>query len=245
MKYPAYDLACCLVFVAPARAAELIEIQDGPALAAYLTRLMPTEETSFEGTLNIISRQQGRRVVPFVSRIRLRDHSWEVTYETFPNGGASPERLTVVHSPSAPNVYYYSKTSGGQDAPPQELSGSQACVPFAQSDFWLADLGRDFFQWPTQRLLPPQMRKGRPCKVLESRPAATSPCPYGKVISWIDNENGAVILAEAYDKQDQRIKEFEVESVAKVDGQWQPQELKIQDLTNRSRTLLKFKLKEE
>jgi hypothetical protein len=157
------------------------------------------------------------------------------------------EKLTVIHSANNPNTYLYtSMTNAGNE--PQKLTSAQACVPFASSDFWLADLGLDFFHWPNQKLLKAEMRRSRPCKVLESRPAANTPCPYSKLISWIDNESGGILYAEAYNQQGKRLKEFNIGSFTKIEGQWHLQSMEIQDLKthgSRSRTLLQFDLEAE
>ena len=45
--------------------------------------------------------------------------------------------------------------------------------PFAGSDFWLCDLGLEFFHWPQQKVLKKEFHRQCACTVLES----TNPNP--------------------------------------------------------------------
>ena len=49
-------------------------------------------------------------------------------------------------------------------------------IPFAGSDFWIADLGLEFFHWPEQKVLKKEFRRNCSCVVLES----TNPNPAAK-----------------------------------------------------------------
>jgi hypothetical protein len=121
-------------------------------------------------------------------------------------------------------------------------------VPFANSDFWLADLGLEFLHWPEQRIVQEariKMRKGRPCKVLESinpRPGAAG---YTRVRSWIDAEKMQPILAEAYAPDNTLIKEFEIGSVTKVNGHWELKNMEMRNAKTDTQTVLEFKYEQK
>jgi hypothetical protein len=115
-------------------------------------------------------------------------------------------------------------------------------TPFANSDFWLADLGLEFFHWPEQRLLKSEMRSGRSCRVLESLNPAPAPGAYARVVSWIDNETSGIVHAEAYDLKNKRLKEFDPKEFKKIKGQWQLQEMRIENNQTGSRTWIEFNL---
>ena len=119
---------------------------------------------------------------------------------------------------------------------------------FAHSDFWLCDLGLEFFHWPAQKVLPktpkmPSLKLGREYTLLES----TNPNPptngYSRVLSWIDKESGGLLQAEAYDAKGEKLKEFWPKSASKVNGQWQVEEIQIRNVQTDSRTRLVFDLK--
>ena len=115
-------------------------------------------------------------------------------------------------------------------------------MPLAGTDFWLIDLGLDFFHWPGQKVLRYEMRRGRSCRVLESTPSPGANLGYGRVLSWIDRESNGLLQAEAYDLNNKLLKEFTVRSIKKVDGVWQVKDMDIRTLTNGSLTRLEFEL---
>jgi hypothetical protein len=60
------------------------------------------------------------------------------------------------------------------------------------------------------------------------------------VLSWIDQESGGVLIAEAYDRAGKILKDFNVRSVKKIEGQYQLQEMEITNDQTHSRTQLEF-----
>ena len=232
----------------------------GLELVQKLILMAPEENSSAKGVLKIRDRNGNTTDVPVACEIRLKNASegdakaWEVTYTAHPGaptgraGQAEPagspgsdrvEKLTIVHTPNRPNEYLYTKAGATE---PQKLAGAQAMIPFAGSDFWLADLGLEFLRWPKQRLLKTEMRKGRWCNVLQSDNPSKSPNGYSRVISWLDKESGGPILAEGYDRTGKLIKEFSIRSLKKVEGVYQLEEMQISSEQTKSRTRLEFDL---
>lgn len=115
-------------------------------------------------------------------------------------------------------------------------------IPFANSDFWVADLGLEFFHWPAQKVLKHEMRRGQACEVLESMNPEPSTNGYSRVVSWIDNDTGGIVHAEAFDAKGKLLKEFNPKEFKKVNGQWQLQEMEIRNVQTGSRTRLEFNL---
>lgn len=132
----------------------------------------------------------------------------------------------------------------------KEVSGWGLMRSFAGTEFWLADLGQDFFGWPDQRLVRKEMRKSRPCKVLESSPSHLLPVPdgvgmtdgYSRVVSWVDSETGGLLRAEAYDLKGRRLKSFSISKVAKVEGRWQLKQMRIYNYSTDRTTFLNFEV---
>jgi hypothetical protein len=123
----------------------------------------------------------------------------------------------------------------------QKLDGGSATNGFAGSDFALMDLGLEFFHWPTQILVTREMRKGRGCDVLESRPARTH--LYSRVLSWIEQESRAqgqpgLLMAEAYDKSGRILKEFEIRGLTKG----QVTDMELRNRQTKTSTRLQFRL---
>ncbi len=117
-------------------------------------------------------------------------------------------------------------------------------TPFAGSDFWVADLGLEFFHWPAQKILPKtaNLKRGRDYTLLESTNPNPSTNGYSRVLSWIDKETGGILEAEAYDASGKLLKEFAPKSFKKINGQWELQEMEIRNVQTGSRTRLEFDL---
>jgi len=238
-------LLCSLSLVRAAGKPVQTSNAEGQALAAELRSLAPAENLEIKGALKIRDGNGKRTTVPFRYQIVVGSTSWQSIYET-QNGGRTPaEKLVVVHADRQPNRYLHSRSTGpGGGVPePAALTGDRAMVPFANSDFWLADLGLEFLQWPEQRIVEEariKMRKSRPCKVRESINPNPGVQGYTRVRSWIDSENHAVILAEAYGPDGKLIKEFEVGGVTKVNGRYEPRDVEMRDARTDSKTVLEF-----
>ncbi|PYK62446.1 MAG: hypothetical protein DME21_06415 [Verrucomicrobia bacterium] len=220
-------------------------IVEGEALAAELRMMKPEENLEVKGFIKIRDGDGKRTKVRFRYQIVVGDKSWQSIYETQPAARRGAEKLIVVKAENQPNRYVILR-SNGTNTPSAEslaMSGDRAMVPFANSDFWLADLGLEFLHWPKQRIVEEakiKMRKGRPCKVLESVNPHPGGAGYTRVRSWIDAKTGKPILAEAYGPDDKLLKEFEVGSLTKVNGQWELKNLEMRNARTDSHTILEF-----
>jgi hypothetical protein len=87
------------------------------------------------------------------------------------------------------------------------------------------------------------MKRSRSCRVLESINPHPVAGGYSRVKSWVDNESHGILLAEAYDVNGNKVKEFAPKDFSKVDGQWQLQEMQISNVQTDSTTTVKFNLK--
>ncbi|MCI0535797.1 MAG: outer membrane lipoprotein-sorting protein [Verrucomicrobiales bacterium] len=200
---------------------------------------VPARPTSLEGVMKIRDASGKRTAVPLQYTIAPEEGGWRCVYETRSTPWRGAERLVIIHRDHRPNEYVHSPAGGPGEAPKPAvaLRGDQAAIPFAGSDYWLADLGMEFLHWPEQRLVRDakiKMRLSRPCKVVEStnpNPAATN---YRRVISWLDAESGAPIYAEGFDAKGEQVKTFSLHGLTKANGQWLPKEFEM--LTDRTDT---------
>lgn len=220
------------------------EIQ-GRQLVQQLLVQRPVESFTNSGTLKIL--QNGKRTSLFLTvTTTARPDNYQVNYEVRTNsGGAALEWLKIIHAPEHGNVYYTSQhLPGGVESGVYDArllrGGNEVMIPFAGSDFWLGDLGLEFFNWPQQKLLKKEVKRSRGCSVLES----TNPDPgangYSRVVSWIDSETLGIVQAQAYDAQGKPLKEFYPKDFKKVDGQWRVQMMQIENVQTGSRTRLEF-----
>ena len=228
---------------ASTNAAETAEAE-GRDLARQLVQLQPAENSSLAGVLRIIPGRSKRVEVPVEFQTTITATNWQVIYTASGTNMENLMAVTIMHLEGQPNQYRLAP-SGQRDCAANSLTpltGNQTMIPFAGSDFWLADLGLEFFHWPKQKVLKKELRSGQSCTVLES----TNPNPiaggYARVVSWIDTDTGGIVYAEAYDTKGDRLKKFEPKALKKVNGQWQLQEMLIRNLKTGSRTLIEFNL---
>lgn len=215
---------------------------DGQALAAELRMQPPPFNTG--GWLR--RREPDGKWLPALP-VRLDVYEaapgWRAVYQVFDPTGAVTQTLVVQYAPDGGTRYEWTVLEpGGGRVEVRQLSGEEAVRPFAGSDFWLADLGLEFLRWPRQRVLRSEMRKGRPCRVLESRPARTRPDNYARVLSWVDREYRGLLRAEAYGPDGRLWKEFSIGSFKKVRGNWLLKQMEMRDARTDSRTRIEFDL---
>ena len=223
--------------------------QGGAQLAEKMRSLQPEENAKWHGTLKILHRGQKTPPIPVLCDTALNGTNWSVMYLASATEAIGAEKLTVIHSGNGPNRYIYARaaTPGGPLGEPKELTGAQADIPLATTDFWLSDLGFEFFHWPQQRLLKGELRNvggaSRSCYVLESTNPHPGPGGYSRVVSWIEKEHCAPLAVKAYaaDNPNKVFKEFEVASFKKK----QVKELEIDNNKTGSTTRLEFDLESQ
>jgi hypothetical protein len=203
----------------------------------------PAENLTNTGVLTINNGKGQRSKIPVQFRTATGVAGWSTTCETVP--GSNRIALVVTHEIDQPNRYELYNGLPQTLHGPEILSANETMIPFAGSDFWIADLSLEFFHWPEQKILKHEMRRGRSCQVLESTNPNPSPIGYSRVVSWIDNETLGIVQAEAYDVKGELLKEFYPKSFKKVNGQWELQEMEIRNDQTGSRTRLEFDLKKQ
>lgn len=207
---------------------------EGQKLVQDILQGTPTENIKQTGTLKIKD-SKGTTNTPVTFDTALNTGYWTVTYSAVPTNSLAID-LVIIHKGSA-NKYLYQEMDSTR-----ELNQTQIWAPFANSDFWIADLGLEFFHWPQQKVLKHESRRTRACTVLESTNPNPAPGAYSRVVTWIDNESHAIIYAEAYDVNNKLLKEFNPKKIKKVNGQWELEEMDIRNVQTRSRTWITFDL---
>ncbi len=207
--------------------------REGRALVQELLAQTPAENSTNSGVLKIRDGKGKRSEIPVSIVTLVTATNWQSIYTTALTANREAIMLTVVHTDQQPNRYFT-----------QAISPT-SMAPFANSDFWLADLGLEFLHWPTQRLLKKELRRGESCDVLESINPQPAPGVYSRVVSWIDIDTGGIIHADAYGHDKKLLKVFEPKKFTKVNGRWQLKEMEIRNEQTDSRTTLVFDLEVE
>lgn len=207
-----------------------VQRAEGQRIAAEARALAPKASSTNTAVLRLFdARRKVRAEIPVTIRTTLGDTEWHTDYTT-----GDGLRFRVTRSPRVPSRY----ESSGADGRLQPAGN--LLVPFSGSDFWLVDLGLDFFHWPEQRLVKKEQRRGEACYVLESITPKPTPGGYSRVKTWLDQHTLGIVTAEAYDTQDKLLKEFQPKSFKKVDGQWRLKEMEIRNEQADTRTSLIF-----
>lgn len=247
-------LILAAIFLTVAGAAHAVTTNDavtaereGRELVRQLRGAQPPQDFTNRATIRIQANKQIVEV-PVMVETFLTPTNWETFYFTaYPtqgtNKGWGPSAsVRIRHTAEQPNEYrsYQFNRSPCDSNESDLISGDQTFLPFAGSDFWLADLGLEFLQWPEQKVWRKELKKGQSCAVLESRPAAPATNGYSRVVSWVDIDTGGIVEAEAYDAKGKRLKEFEVKELEKINGRLEVTELQMRNVQTGSRTLLRF-----
>lgn len=182
-------------------------------------------------------RETALKIVTLVTRT-----NWLQIYEAAAAASSSAIKLTIIHTSEKTNQYLLS-TSGNSS--PKLLNSNELMVPFAGSDFWIADLGYEFLRWPKQVVTKNEMRHSRACKVLESINPNPAPGAYTRVVCWITvDDPHAPVHADAYDGSG-RIKQFDPKNLEKVNGVYQIESVEMRNSKTGSRTVLEFDTQEK
>jgi len=214
----------------------------GRELVARLLALRPAENTTNEAVLHVRVNKTNQFEVPLCIEVCVSGTNWSTAYRTHGTNKDHAAAFTVTHTENGPDEYrvmIFSRpaaATNGFDL----LPGPQAFIPFAGSDYWLADLGMEFLHWPAQRLLQKELCRGQSCDKLESLAPPGQTNGYVRVISWFDIDTGGPVLVEAYDGQGKLVKEFKPNGFKKVNGQYQVEEMEMNNRRTGSRTTFRF-----
>ncbi len=219
------------------------EIQ-GRNLAQKLLEQKPSKDFVQNGFLDFHSQSFSTNLT-FICRVYVETNLWIARYGASLVGGGI-QWLYVTHYDNSTNSYeIYNCFDGdwkGNCLVGVDLNTNEN-APFAGSDFWLCDLGLEFFHWPDQKILKRENSRGRICKVLESTNPNPSTNGYSRVDSWIDEETLGIVEARAYDTQGKLLKKFYPKDVKKVNGQWQVEMMEMNNVQTGSRSRIEFDLK--
>lgn len=241
-------LACVRVAAAAASTFEKPIVPDDPdkagrELVAHLLSIRPGApgDCVTNNALLAVRRKGGSFEVPLQIETRVTETNWTATYRTQGTNKEHAASFSLTCAANRPNEYRVWKFSRppGDTNEFEVISGPEAFIPFAGSDFWLAEFGMEYLRWPTQRLVKKEVCRSQACDKLESIAPASWTGAYVRVVSWFDIDTGGPVLVEAYDAKGM-VKEFKPNKFSKVDGQWKVDELEMNSWRKGSRSTLRF-----
>jgi hypothetical protein len=214
-------------------------------LVSAMLAQRPAQDETNTGLLKIRGADDQEREIKVRFSTKTTSTNWANIYTTLPSASQPTVTLTVIHA-SGSNEYSLctDRTSASTTDSPQKLTGAELMKPFADSDFWIADLGLEFLHWQGQRLLKKEVRRNKFCLVLESQNPRPVTGGYSRIVSWITGEEPhGIVHADAYDSKGNVIKRFDPTEFKKVEGQWQLESMEIRNLKMDSRSVIEFNLK--
>jgi hypothetical protein len=91
------------------------------------------------------------------------------------------------------------------------------------------DLSLKFLYWKDPKLLEEETIRSRKAWKIELQSARAS-SQYGVARLWIDQQSGALLRMEGYNKEGKLLRRFEVISAQKIDGQWMLKQMRVETL---------------
>jgi hypothetical protein len=218
----------------------------GRRLVQTILEHQPGATLTNSGVFKIRDGKGARWEIPIECQTIVTATNWQNIYTA--SWTNKVETLWVVHGANQPNAYAHDTDYLAGGIPrtglsfrgPRQLSDGELMTPFANSDFWVADLGLEFFHWPEQKILPntTTLKLGRSYLLLESTNPNPAPKGYARVRSWIDKETDGILEAEAYDAAGNKLKSF----FPKAFKQDQLESMEMDNDQTGSRTRLEFDL---
>lgn len=96
------------------------------------------------------------------------------------------------------------------------------------TDIAYEDLTLHFLYWPDAVVLGEDSQLTRRCWKLRLRPPVRKDSQYGVIDVWIEQESGALLQADAYDREGKMAKRFKVVSAQKLEGAWLLKQMRIE-----------------
>ena len=99
------------------------------------------------------------------------------------------------------------------------------------------DLSLRFLYWKNPKLLGEETIRSRKAWKMELQ-AARASSQYGVARLWIDQESGALLRIEGYNRDGKLLRRFEVISAQKIDGQWMLKQMRVETLDPETKKIL-------
>jgi Outer membrane lipoprotein-sorting protein len=99
------------------------------------------------------------------------------------------------------------------------------------------DLSLKFLYWKNPKLLGEETIRSRKAWKMELQ-AALASSQYGAARIWIDQESGALLRIEGYNRDGKLLRRFEVISAQKIEGQWMLKQMRVETLDPETRKIL-------
>ncbi len=112
---------------------------------------------------------------------------------------------------------------------PRKVAGARFDDKVRDSDVSYEDLAMRFLYWPNPEVDGEQTMLLTRCWIIRVHPPSANASQYGKVKLWISKVDGALLQAEAFNREDKLARRFKVLSGQKTeDGLWMLKQMRIE-----------------
>lgn len=121
----------------------------------------------------------------------------------------------------------------------RRIASSAKTGTFMGSDFTYEDMGDRKLKDYTYKLLRNETYEGKQCWVIESIPVSGASTDYGKIISWIWQDDFIALKEQFFNKKGE-LKKNKTTEVMKIKTYWVPKKLVMEDLRAKHKTEMIF-----
>ena len=131
--------------------------------------------------------------------------------------------LSLVLRLGEKNSQFQEVTRGGAE----KVKAARYDTKVRDTDISYEDLAMRFLYWPEATIVGEESKLTRRCWKMEVKPGDTE-SQYSRVMLWIEQQSGALLQAEAYDKAGKLERRFSVRKFQKSDEAWILKEMRIE-----------------
>ena len=209
------------IFLAALLAASLAHAQDAPEAKAILKTVRIAQSAQNRTVTGKL--RTGGKAIPFTLKMDGETVRWDFT---------EPEQTLLLRL-GANDSRLEEIGKGGS----KKVTGAKFDDKVRDSDVSYEDLSMRFLYWPRAEVEGEQIMVLTKCWIVRVEPPTKNDSQYSKVKLWISKNDGALMQAEAFDRDGRFARRFKVLSGQKTDeGLWMLKQMRIEAASISSRT---------
>ncbi len=206
-----------------------------PRIVREAVTNQPLHDFRLDGKLILAGTDGTKKTLGVVILTKPTETSTDTIFRIVEPVEVSGAALMVLQSADHPNQIFF---RGPGEAEAVEITGERNREHFLDTDLSYEDVNFSFLRWISQETLREEKRLGRWCDVIKSIPAREDHSQYASVLSWIDKETHALLVAEGYDVEGHLLKSFIVKGFLRSGGGWTVKEMVVEDQSTGHKTRL-------
>ena len=186
----------------------------------------PLHDFTLTGKLILTGTDGTRKTLGVMILTKPAENSTQTIFRVIDPIEISGAALMVLQSVDRPNQIFF-RAPGAAEA--MEITAERSREHFLNTDLSYEDVNFSFLRWASQETLREEKRLSRWCYVIKSVPAQEDHSQYASVLSWIDKEARAPLVAEGYDAEGHLVKSFVIKGFLRSGGGWTVKEMVVED----------------